>query len=264
MSILAVALLAIAIGDLVAGGLPGTPGSFRRSLLGSIASAAVIAVGLSWAAPFESSTLWTAVHLGLASTAWLVLRVRWGVSARRRSALDWLAVLAMAYALSAASIHGGLLTGSTATVAESPLLSVLPPLDRQAERSFLMAGLFLFLAPTGNGLVRLVLSLAGTQVGPSEQRLRGGRFIGILERWLIFGLAVAGEPTAAALIASAKSLLRFPELTSISRSTAVEVRQGKLGEIEIDTLTEYLLLGSLASWTLALAAVPVWVAGSGG
>ena len=54
---------------------------------------------------------------------------------------------------------------------------------------------------------------------------------------MIFSLGLAGEPTAAALIVSAKSLLRFPELSRAS---------------EIDAVTEYFLLGSLASWGLAL------------
>lgn len=60
---------------------------------------------------------------------------------------------------------------------------------------------------------------------------------------------MAGEPTAAALIVSAKSLLRFPE---ISRTTSATDRTGVA---EVDAVTEYFLLGSLVSWLLALAPV---------
>lgn len=66
---------------------------------------------------------------------------------------------------------------------------------------------------------------------------------------MIFALSVAGEPTAAALIISAKSLLRFPELNSASRGST------ERGDSvpNVDVVTEYFLLGSLTSWFLALA-----------
>lgn len=71
----------------------------------------------------------------------------------------------------------------------------------------------------------------------------------MIERWMIFALALAGEPTAAALIVSAKSLLRFPELSKTAESTHDDAG------VDIDAVTEYFLLGSLASWALALAFV---------
>lgn len=64
-----------------------------------------------------------------------------------------------------------------------------------------------------------------------------GRWIGGMERLLIFLLVLMGEPGAAGLVAAAKSLLRFPEITG---------NHSKLSP-------EYVLVGSLASWLIAFA-----------
>jgi F0F1-type ATP synthase membrane subunit c/vacuolar-type H+-ATPase subunit K len=130
------------------------------------------------------------------------------------------------------------------------------------DRLVLTAGILVALTASANGLVRAVLAVAGSEIARSEERLRGGRFIGIVERVLIFGLAVAGEPAAAALIASAKSILRFPELSRVARSGAhaetatTEEDPGRI-VADVDVVTEYFLLGSLVSWLVALAPVPL-------
>lgn len=87
-------------------------------------------------------------------------------------------------------------------------------------------------------------------------------YIGPLERWLIFGLALAGQPTAAALVISAKSLIRFPELQSKGghrRAVDISAESNARGPVQqIDELTEYFLIGSLLSWLIALlAALPI-------
>ncbi len=64
-----------------------------------------------------------------------------------------------------------------------------------------------------------------------------GRWIGILERMIILLLIVGDEAGAAALVVAAKAILRFPEIT---------------GE-EPHLSAEYVLIGSLASWLLAIA-----------
>lgn len=110
------------------------------------------------------------------------------------------------------------------------------------------------LVGTANAVVRLALASVSVQIGGAatpDRTLRGGRLIGPIERLLIFGFALAGEPTAASLIIAAKGLLRFPELSSTSRS----------GQSRVDEVSEYLLVGSLVSWTLAL--VPVLALPSG-
>jgi hypothetical protein len=61
------------------------------------------------------------------------------------------------------------------------------------------------------------------------------------------------ELTAASLIISAKSLLRFPELLNrVARSDDAE-SSAVSAPAEVDLVTEYFLLGSLLSWSLALA-----------
>ena len=64
-----------------------------------------------------------------------------------------------------------------------------------------------------------------------------GRWIGILERLLIFLLVVGDEAGAAALVVAAKAILRFPEIT---------------GD-EPHLSAEYVLVGSLSSWRLGMA-----------
>jgi len=104
----------------------------------------------------------------------------------------------------------------------------------------LVLGGAVVLLATANVLVRGVLLATGVELPQAEGELRGGHLIGPLERLLIYGLALAGQWTGAALIASAKSLLRFPELT-------------REDQARIHTVTEYFLLGSLTSWLVALA-----------
>jgi hypothetical protein len=85
-----------------------------------------------------------------------------------------------------------------------------------------------------NVIVRIVLRLARAGDG---QGTGAGRWIGALERLLIFVLVVMGEAGAAGLVVAAKSILRYPEIT------------GEPPAIQ----PEYVLVGSLTSWFLAFA-----------
>lgn len=122
---------------------------------------------------------------------------------------------------------------------------------RSADEALLLAGVVGAQLSTGNVLVRLVLAATGT-LDPSRRhgrtvptfRLKGGRLLGPMERLFIVGLGVAGELTAASVVVAAKGLLRWPELQA-----AREERAG------IHAVTEYFLVGSFVSWTLALAGV---------
>ena len=64
-----------------------------------------------------------------------------------------------------------------------------------------------------------------------------------MERLLILALALAGQVTAATVVVAAKGLLRFPEL------------QARREQERIHRLTEYFLVGSFASWLVALGGV---------
>ena len=102
--------------------------------------------------------------------------------------------------------------------------------------------------------MRAVLAAAGTETQRSEARLRGGRVIGVIERWMIFGLMVAGNPTAAAIVVSAKSILRFPQLSKVVQSAGEQSSDPVVEEQgRVDDVTEFFLLGSLVSWVMAMA-----------
>ncbi len=119
-----------------------------------------------------------------------------------------------------------------------------------------------FLMGTANGIVRAVLLAAGTLFQGEAQGFRGGRYIGILERWMILILAFSGNLTAAVIVVSAKSILRFPELNRAAEKGRSERSPSKKTEkreetYSVDVLTEYFLLGSLASWFLPMVLVGI-------
>ena len=119
-----------------------------------------------------------------------------------------------------------------------------------ADRFLLLVGAFLVMLSTGNVLVRLVLAATGTTNRDGidtpedpEQRLKGGRLLGPMERVLILGLGLTGHLTAASIVIAGKGLLRWPEL------------QTKNEQQWIHRLTEYFLVGSFVSWLVALGSL---------
>lgn len=96
---------------------------------------------------------------------------------------------------------------------------------------------------TANIAVRLVLDSVGVPASTGEKQLKGGRMLGPMERLLILGLGLAGSLTAATIVVAAKGLLRFPEL------------QRGAGQGGASDVTEYFLIGSFASWLIALGGV---------
>lgn len=122
--------------------------------------------------------------------------------------------------------------------------SALGP-DVGADRVVLVAGVLLAQFGTANLLVRLLLERLGVPAPDHEKRLRGGRFLGPMERLLIVGLALAGNLEGAAVVVAAKALLRFPEVREASRGAA-----GGASDV-----TEYFLVGSLASWIVAFGGI---------
>jgi hypothetical protein len=237
-------LAAIGVADLSAGGLVGDP---RNTLRGQAATVAtVLVMGLAVGVDGRSLASLTPFTL-IAYTGWALLRKRADLTtARAWGALGW---------LGAFTGFGLLVTGVWRT--GLPAAPVAWLLDQTLSATFhvtyswlaMVIGVALFNTATANAIVRTLLSTAGTNVARSEERLRGGRLIGVLERYLLIGLALAGQPTAAALVVSAKSLLRFPELSSLAQAADAST--------EVDVVTEYVLLGSLSSWLVALLFVPL-------
>lgn len=150
-----------------------------------------------------------------------------------------------------ASLVGAIACSGLAPEAGGPLARWLDSMtvadlgDVSADRFLVLLGAFAIQLSTGNVLVRLVLKATGT-INPRADgampptQLKGGRLLGPLERVFILALALGGQVTAASVVVAAKGLLRFPELSSRHEQQTVH------------EMTEYFLLGSFASWLVAL------------
>ncbi len=112
---------------------------------------------------------------------------------------------------------------------------------------------FLFLLNSANFVVRILVDLTGVEVAPDDTdvpaatpaakkkvALKGGRFLGPIERILILALGLAGQFGAIAAVVGAKSIIRYPEISKSNDG-------GKTAE--------YFLIGSGLSWGLALLAL---------
>ena len=196
---------------------------------------------------------WIAATLGIAG--WVVgsavAVARFGGVATTR----WPAALtpARAAGLAYASLLLGVLALLLAGPAAGRASFLLDGLDRSglahlpAERVLLVLAAVVVQISTANVIVRLLLDLVGVPASDNEKTLRGGRILGPMERLLILGLGVGGSLTGAAVVVAAKSLLRFPELRV--------PRAGDPGYGGASDITEYFLVGSFASWLVALSTV---------
>ena len=142
---------------------------------------------------------------------------------------------------------------------------VSQPLGSRAAKMSAVVGVVVLLAVPANRVVADILAVArqssrgsgevvaagrrpslenGKQDEPGSS-MRGGRWIGPLERILILLLASVEAPAAIAAIVAAKGVIRFPEIS-----------QDKAGQ-----KAEEFLVGSFASWILAvLGAVTIHLA----
>ncbi|MDH3189203.1 MAG: hypothetical protein OEM39_00965 [Acidimicrobiia bacterium] len=102
--------------------------------------------------------------------------------------------------------------------------------------ALLIVGVAIVLTVPSNWMVRWVLNVVRPDL--PEESNGAGRWIGILERLLIYVLVIAGQAAAAGIVVAAKSILRYPEISAEPQRIA----------------PEYVLIGSLASWLLAFAA----------
>lgn len=259
MIIAGLALFAVGVADLCAGGLGGEIANVRKVVVAIATGLITATIGLCALTTAEPMiAVIVLVTVAVTSLAWSLLRLP-----RFRAKRPWLAVVALVTPLGFLAASSGVLNVTAAAPAMSWLAGLpFPAIARIGlDRLCLTAGAAVALLATANGVVRAVLASAGT-LEQSENRLRGGRLIGPLERLMIFGLALAGDPTAAALVISAKSILRFPEISRVAGGAPVvppEATSPKPKPSEqplaVDAVTEYFLLGSLSSWMLALAPV---------
>ena len=156
-------------------------------------------------------------------------------------------------------VHAGLLL-----LAVALCVAISQPLGSRAAKMSAVVGVVVLLTVPANRVIADILAVArhstqgnGEVVAagcePSqgsgkqdemEGTMRGGRWIGPLERILILLLASVEAPAAIAAIVAAKGVIRFPEIS-----------QDKAGQ-----KAEEFLIGSFASWILAvLGAVVIHV-----
>lgn len=220
MSAVAVLLAAVGLADL----LP----RWRHLGVIAVAIAGPLALGLGW------HTLWL---LGVVT----VVVVIWLDAARVRSSAGTVVLAATTVALLIAS--PGLDPETTPLDSWYQDLSVPGLVHVPIDRAALALGVLLFLTTAANVVVRQALEATGPGVLATEHALRGGRLLGPLERWLVFGFAVSGNLGAIAGVVAAKGILRFPEISQDSKD---------------GMRAEYVLVGSFVSWALALALVPLF------
>ncbi|MCD0183449.1 MULTISPECIES: hypothetical protein [Micrococcus] len=228
----ALALLALGLHDLLDAVLPGAWPTPRRRWLARAGAAVAAVLAAVLVAVLAPTGISVAVGGGLVA---LGLLMGWTWLHPDRP----LGVVAVAAAV-------GLVAVLESTLAPAGLRSAPPALT--------LLAVTVALTETGNRVTRAVLALAGRSADggdeetgdPAADGLRGGRYIGPMERLLmvVLGLAQA-YPVIAALMA-AKGIVRFPEI-SADRGAG--------------SRAEEFLIGSLTSWGLAAAgAVVVWLA----
>lgn len=257
MSWLALLLVGLGLTDLVFSVRP------QKMVPEGVAAIAVVLLGLSVGLTSVADVV------ALVVVAGVVLVWGWAVTRGFGAGPAWLPLAVFAAAVVAALASSGLAGPSggwlETWLADSPipLLDGLTP-----DRALLVLGLALLQLSTGNVLVRLVLAATDT-VNPRKggtshdlppQQLKGGRLLGPLERLFILGLGLAGELTAAGIVVAAKGLIRFPELQAErDRARGAELRHDGPVSPGIHDVTEYFLVGSFVSWTIALASLGLLV-----
>jgi hypothetical protein len=145
--------------------------------------------------------------LGLVSVgSWWPEPVRWIAASRARLVIALATVLT---ATGAAALLGALGSG-----AAGPLAWLV-----------VAAGVLAAVA-SGSVVTRGVLGLAAGATAPAPRVratvLRGGAWIGVLERLALFGTLLAGFPLGLAAIVAVKAFARYPELKTGQATGAIE------------------------------------------
>jgi len=255
MILLAVLFASLGVADLVRSRLSPKRTTWLAALLGIVALLLGVAgVGLDW---------WWSPIGALALIGWLVA-TREGSGLHRSG---YWAIGALVLVVVAAVVFGPALGSPSGALVDWYGSLPYAALASVSFTTFaLTVGGLLFLFETSNVIVRLALRAERSEPQPTPapappvvaparrwwQRagpvrvepeapafteLKGGRFIGPLERVFLLALVISGQFTAIAAIVAAKGIIRFPEISK---------------DVPGGSKAEYFLVGSFASWALVV------------
>lgn len=126
--------------------------------------------------------------------------------------------------------------------------------DAPTNRALLL-GALVWCGPAADVVVRAALQ-ATALPAPEDAAAAGvqaGRWIGRLERWMLLLVVAAGQPALAIIPTGGKALLRYAEAVADARAGRERlVVPGQNGAPGRDAFLDYVLVGSLASWTQAI------------
>jgi hypothetical protein len=241
VSALAVMLIAMGIADV-------TRRLTDRSWVPPVVAPAVVVTCAALAGLWHASDIVLMEIAAVASAVWVVLCVR----AERTGERELTPLVVFGAAVGLLILLSGWSSDAAGLVARWSTWAGLPGGGGvDPDRLLMIVGVVLLQMVTGNQLVRLVLGSVGAVKPAGEpqasDRLKGGRLLGPMERLLILGLGLGGQLAVATAVVAAKSIIRFPEIN------AQKAREN--GGIGIDEVTEYFLVGSFASWIVALGGV---------
>ncbi len=107
----------------------------------------------------------------------------------------------------------------------------------QIEKYFLVLICILLLTTVGSTIIRMMISKWVLEEDAAGHSLNeAGKYIGMLERLFVFGFIISGHIEAIGFLIAAKSVFRF----------------GDLSKSKDRKLTEYILIGTLMSFGLAM------------
>src|SRR5947209_2403320 len=244
MSAVAVFLVAIGVADICRRAVRAV---WPPLVIGPVAVMVCATLGSLW----HGGDIALIVLAAVAAVVWEWLCLRAERSGRQQVAplAVFAAALVVLIVLSGWSSPVKGLIARWSTWVQLPLSHVTPT------RLLMIVAVVLLQFATANQLVRLVLGSVGAvrpagEPQPSD-RLKGGRLLGPMERLLILSLGVGGQVAAASAVIAAKGIIRFPELSAQKSSN---------GDVGIDEVTEYFLVGSFTSWLLALGGIALVLA----
>jgi hypothetical protein len=121
------------------------------------------------------------------------------------------------------------------------LLDLIYPISQQG---WMMLMFMVFLSLPSSVMIKTVISKWRPDSDEKSESLeKAGQYIGILERWFVFVFIMAGKWEAIGFLVAAKSVFRY----------------GDLKESKDRKLTEYILIGTLISFGMAILSGWIYV-----